>query len=315
VNLLIGAITIGLILSLVALGVFITYRVLDGLDLTADGAYGLGAAVAGIMLVRGVDPFLATALGVLAGAAAGTVTGLLHTRLKINLLLAGILTTTALYSVNLYVMHGGDLSLAAHYTLVNFADSLGADLLSGQGSLLLFGTPVSARNWMALLLTLVLVSSFALALNVFFRTSLGLAMRAAGDNPRMARALGIDVRATLVLGLALANGLIALGGAVFAQYVGFVNVELGLGTLVMGLASLMIGETVLGRQGVGRRIAGAVAGTVLFRLMVAAAFRAGLDPNALKLVTSLLVLAALILPALWRQRATQHQLRSALRNG
>lgn len=314
-NLLVGGLTVGLILALMTLGVFVAYRVLDSLDLTADGAFGLGAAVAGILLVRHVDPFLATGAGTAAGAIAGMVTGLLNTRLRVSLLLAGILTTTALYSINLYIMGGGDLSLAPQHTLVNVAEELGADLMAGAGTLTLFGTPITARNWLGFLFTLLLVSSVVLVIDLFFRTNLGLAMRATGDNPRMARALGVNVQATLVFGLALANGLIALSGAVFTQYLGFVNIQVGVGILVAGLASLMIGETILGKRGVGRRIAGAVVGAVLYRLLVAAALRAGLDPNALKLVTALLVLAALVVPALWRQRVMRHRADEALSRG
>jgi putative ABC transport system permease protein len=314
-NLLVGALTVGLILALMTVGVFIAYRVLDSLDLTADGAFGLGAAVAGVLLVHRVDAFLATAAGTIAGALAGTTTGLLHTRLRVSLLLAGILTTTALYSITLYIMGGGDLSLAPTHTLVKVAEEMGQDLMAGAGTLTLFGTPITARNWLGFLFTFLLVASVVEVINAFFRTNLGLAMRATGDNPRMARALGVNVPATQVFGLTLANGLIALSGAVFAQYLGFVNIQLGAGILVAGLASLMIGETVLGKRGVGRRIGGAVVGAVIYRLLVAGALRAGLDPNALKLVTALLVLAALVVPALWRQRVTRQRATEALSRG
>ena len=295
-NLLIGAITIGLILSLLAIGVFITYRVFDRIDLTAEGAYGLGATVSGVLLVRGIDPLLATACGAAAGAAAGCLTGVLRVWLSVPLLLAGIVTSTALYSTILYLMHGGDLSLASQRTLVSLADAMGSQLAGGSGDLILFGTSVSARNWMGLVFTFVVVAGVAVLLNVFFRTDLGLSIRATGNNRLMARAQGIDVGLSLVLAFALSNGLIGLSGAIFAQFIGFVNVSLGAGILVTGLASLMIGEVLFGKQGVGRSISAAIAGAVVFRLLVAAALRLGLDPNGLKLVTALFVLAALVIP-------------------
>lgn len=301
-NLLIGSLTQGLITALLALGVFITFRVFESLDLTAEGSYGLAAAVTAVSLVKGVHPIPATALGGLAGAAAGTVTGLLHTKLRVPLLLAGIVTTTAIYSIILIVMHGGDQSLAPFRSLMKLADELAQRLTGGTGDITLFGTTVIASLWMGLILTFTVVAGCVLALNLFFHTNLGLAMRATGDNPQMARALGTDVGRMQVLGLALSNALIGLSGAIFGQFLGAVNISMGLGILVTGLASLMIGETLVGRKGVGRWITAAVAGSVLYRLLVAAVIRAGLDANALKLVTAVLVLAALVLPQFLRRR-------------
>jgi putative ABC transport system permease protein len=231
----------------------------------------------------------------MAGAGAGVVTGLLHTRLAVPRLLAGILTTTALYAVILFLMHGGDLSLAPHRTLVSIAERAGTDLAGGTGELVLFGTPVGARNWMGFLYSFVMVAGTIIALGVFLRTDMGLALRATGDNPRMATAQGVDVGWQLVLVYALSNGLIGGSGAIFAQYVGFANVQLGVGAMVTGLASLMIGETMFRRGGPGRALAAAVAGAIVFRLLVAGALMAGLNPNALKLVTATFVLAALLL--------------------
>jgi len=294
VNLLIGALTFGLIGGLLAVGVYLTFRLFSTVDLTAEGAYGLGAAVAGALLAAKIDPLLATLAGGLAGAGAGVVTGLLHTRLAVPRLLAGILTSTALYAVILFLMHGGDLSLAPHRTLVSIAEKSGTDLVGGSGELILFGTPVGARNWMGLLYSFVMVAGTILALGVFLRTDMGLALRATGDNPRMATAQGVDVGWQLVLVYTLSNGLIGGSGAIFAQYVGFANVQLGVGALVTGLASLMIGETMLRRGGPTRALAAAVAGAILFRLLVAGALVAGLNPNALKLVTAMFVLVALM---------------------
>jgi putative ABC transport system permease protein len=298
VNLLIGAATIGLILALLGLGVFISYRVYHTLDLTADGSYGVGAAVVAALLMRQVDPLAATAVATMAGVLAGAVTGILHTEFMVSALLAGVLTSTALYSVSLFVMGSGNLSHASAESLVTLAERLGQRLLGLPPSLTVLGTTVSGGSIATLLLMALLAGGLALALALFMGTDLGLAMRAAGNNPQMAKALAVDVDRMFVLGLGLSNGLIALAGALFAQFEGFANIQMGIGALVTGLANLMVGEALLGRRPLGRWIAGAVVGAVVFRLLVAAAVRAGLNPNALKLVTAAFVLALLVLPRL-----------------
>ena len=300
-NLLIGAATIGLILAPLALGVFISYRIYHTLDLTADGSFGVGAAVVVALLVREFPPLAATALGTVAGVVAGGITGVLHTRFLVSALLAGVLTSTALYSVNLFVMGSGNLSLASAESLVSLAERLGQRLLGLPPSLTVLGTTVSGGSLADLVLMGLLAGGLALGLALFLGTDLGLAMRAAGNNPQMAKALGIDVDRMVVVGLGLSNGLIALAGALFAQYQGFANIQMGIGAVVTGVATLMVGETLLGKRPIGRWIAGAVAGAVAFRLAVAAAVRAGLNPNALKLVTALLVLIVLVLPVLVRR--------------
>ena len=297
-NLLIGAATIGLILALLGLGVFLSYRVYHTLDLTADGSYGVGAAVVAALLVRQVDPLTATAVATMAGVLAGAVSGILHTRFMVSALLAGVLTSTALYSVSLFVMGSGNLSLASAESLVTLAERLGQRLLGLPPSLTVLGTTVSGGSIATLLLIALLAGGLALALALFMGTDLGLAMRAAGNNPQMAKALAVDVDRMFVLGLGLSNGLIALAGALFAQFEGFANIQMGIGALVTGLANLMVGEALLGRRPIGRWIAGAVVGAVVFRLLVAGAVRAGLNPNALKLVTAAFVLGLLVLPRL-----------------
>jgi putative ABC transport system permease protein len=301
VNLLIGAATIGLILAPLALGVFISYRIYHTLDLTADGSFGVGAAVVAALLVREVPPLAATALGTLAGVVAGGITGLLHTQFLVGVLLAGVLTSTALYSVSLFIMGSGNLSLASTESLATVADRLGERLLGLSPSLTVLGTSVSGGRLAELVLMALLAGGLALALALFLGTDLGLAMRAAGNNPQMAKAVGIDVDRMVVLGLGLSNGLIALAGALLAQFDGFANIQMGVGAVVTGVATLMVGETLLGKRPLGRWIAGAVAGAVVFRLLIAAAVRAGLNPNALKLVTAVFVLAVLVLPELLRR--------------
>ncbi|MFL5496526.1 MAG: ABC transporter permease [Gemmatimonadales bacterium] len=297
-NLLIGAATTGLILALLGLGVFVSYRVYHTLDLTADGSFGLGAAVSGALLVVHVHPLGATIVATIAGIIAGAVTGILHTEFLVSALLAGVLTSTALYSVSLFVMGSGNLSLGSAESLVTLAERLGQRLLGLPPSLTLLGTTVSGGSIATLVLMALLAGGLAVALALFMGTDLGLAMRAAGNNPQMAKALAIDVDRMFVLGLGLSNGLIALAGALFAQFGGFADIQMGIGALVTGLANLMVGEALLGRRSIGRWIAGAVVGAVVFRLLVAGAVRAGLNQNALKLVTALFVLAVLVLPRL-----------------
>lgn len=286
-NLLIGAATIGFILALLSLGVFISYRIYDTLDLTADGSFGIGAAAVAALLVHGVHPLAATAAATAAGILAGGITGLIHTQLLVSALLAGILTSTALYSVSLFVMGSGNLSLASTESLVTLAERLRERYL---------GLPPDIAT---LAMIALLAGGAALALALFLGTDLGLAMRAAGNNPQMAKAVAIDVDRMVVLGLGVSNGLIALAGAILAQYEGFANIQMGVGALVTGLAGLMVGEALLGaKRPIGRLVAGAIAGAVVFRLAIAAAVRAGLNPNALKLVTAVFVLAVLALPHL-----------------
>jgi len=299
-NLLIGALTIGLILSLLGLGVFVTYRIYRTLDLTADGAFGVGAAVVAALLVRGAPALVATVVAVMAGMLAGAVTGFLHTRLRVTPLLAGVLTSTALYSVSLFVMGSGNISLVSADGFVSVAERL-AHRVGLPPSLTLFDTNVGGGSIASLGLMLVLAAGTAVLLALFLNTEIGTAMRAAGNNPQMARALAIDVNGMVVLGLCLANGLVALSGALMAQYEGFANIQMGIGALVSGLANLLLGEALLGRRTLGRWIAGAVVGAVAFRLLVGAAIRAGLDPNALKLVTAAFVLGVLVLPRLLRR--------------
>jgi putative ABC transport system permease protein len=302
VNLLIGAVTVGLVLAPLALGVFISYRVYNTLDLTVDGSFGLGVALVGALLLQDAPPIASTIVATLAGVAAGVVTGLLHTRLFVSALLAGVLTSTALYSVNLFLMRGGNVSLASAETVMTAAERVGRRFFGIPESATLFGTAVSGSRIAELVLMALLAGALAVALALFLRTDLGMAMRASGNNPQMARSVGIDVDRMVVAGLALSNGLVALAGALFAQYEGFANIQMGFGAVVTGIATLLVGETLLGRSSLGRSLAGAVAGAVVFRLIVAAAIRAGLSPNALKLVTAALVLAVLVLPRLGRLR-------------
>jgi len=296
-NLLIGALTIGFILSLLALGVYISFRIFSFADMTTDGSITLGAAVAAVLITAGRDPFLATLVAAVAGAAAGAVTGILHTRFKIHGMLSGILVMTALYSVNLHVMGRSNVPLLGRRTVATVAEGL-ASRLAGAPAVNLFGWEVAVRDLAVLLASVTVVAAVCGLIFAFFRTNLGTAMRATGDNPQMIRALGVDTGNMIVVGLALANGLIAVSGALLAQYQGFADVQMGIGMVVWGLASVIIGEALLRSRALAMTITGAVMGSVLFRLLVAIALRWGLDPNDLKLVTAAFVFVALILPNL-----------------
>ena len=296
-TLLLGALTIGLILSLLALGVMISFRIFKMPDITTDGSITLGASIAAILLVKGVDPWAATAAGALGGMLAGAITGILHTKFKINALLAGILVMTALYSVNLHVMGRSNIPLMQARTLTSHAEEFGGKLI-GAKSLNVYGWPVTASDAALLVFALMAAAVMGGILYMFFRTQIGTAMRATGDNPQMIRALGGNVEGYVIMGLALSNGLVALSGALLAQYQGFADAQMGIGMIVWGLASVIIGEALTGGRSLGLTIIGAIMGSILFRLLVAIALRWGLNPNDLKLITALFVFAALVLPGL-----------------
>jgi putative ABC transport system permease protein len=302
-TLLLGALTIGLILSLLALGVFISFRIFEFSDITADGSITLGAALAAALLVHHVHPVLATAAALGAGALAGALTAVIHTRFGVNRLLSGILVMTGLYSINLHIMGRSNVPLLSERTLATMAEGAGAMLLGSTDDVRIAGWTIGLRDVSMFAGAIVIVVAIAALLYLFFRTNLGTAMQAAGDNPQMIRALGVNVDTMIVIGLGLSNGLIALSGALLAQYQGFADVQMGIGMVVWGLASIIIGEALVGVRQLGLLIAGGVLGSVLFRLLVAIALRGGLNPNDLKLVTAVFVFGALVLPVLAR-RAT-----------
>src|SRR6266852_5897823 len=285
-SLLMGALTLGFIFSLVALGVYISFRIFAFPDITADGSSTLGAALAAMLLVKNVNPVLATASGFAGGFLAGTLTGTLATKFKINGLLAGILVMTGLYSVNLHIMGRSNISVLGSSTLSTYAERVGIALAHDR-SFHVMGWEVTAMEASLLVASFLFIVLAGCVMYVFFQTNLGTAMRATGDNHEMIRALGVNDENMIILGLAISNGLIALSGAIIAQYQGFADVQMGIGMVVWGLASVIIGEAVMG--------------SVLFRLLVAIALRLGLSPNDLKLVTAMFVILALITPGLLKR--------------
>jgi putative ABC transport system permease protein len=299
-SLLLGALTLGFIFSLVALGVFISFRIFAFPDITADGSSTLGAALAAMLLVKNINPVLATAAGFAGGFLAGTLTGTLATKCKINGLLAGILVMTGLYSVNLHIMGRSNISVLGSSTLSTYAERV-VMALARNGNLNVMGWEISALEASLLVASFLFIVLAGCVMYVFFQTNLGTAMRATGENREMIRALGVNDENMIILGLGVSNGLIALAGAFIAQYQGFADVQMGIGMVVWGLASVIIGEALVGTRQLGLSITGAVMGSVLFRLLVAIALRLGLNPNDLKLVTALFVFLALVAPGLLKR--------------
>lgn len=296
-SLLIGAATIGFILALLALGVYVSFRIFAFSDITTEGSITLGAAVTAVLLVNGANPFVATGAGCIAGMIAGAITGIIHTRFGINGLLSGILMMTALYSINLHVMGKSNIPLLSGANFTTHAEQIGRRIF-GSESVNVLGWDVSARDLSVLGVSALTAAAIAFALFLFFRTDLGTAMRATGDNAQMIRASGVNDGNMIVLGLAVSNGLVALAGSLLAQYQGFADVQMGIGMLVWGLASVIIGEALVGTRQLAYSIIGAVMGSLLFRLLVAVALRWGVNPNDLKLITAAFVFAALILPGM-----------------
>lgn len=282
-----GALELGLLYGLVAIGVYVSFRVLNFPDLTVDGSFPLGAAVAATLIVKGVNPIAATVVAMLAGAIAGLCTAWLNVQLKILNLLASILTMIALYSINLRIMGQPNVPLLGQTTVMTLLEG---GLKQLPSALSPFGTSL-------VLLAIVVVLKFGI--DLFFRSELGLAMRATGENSDMARAQGIATHHIVLLGMALSNGLVALAGALFAQVNGFADVTLGVGTIVFGLAAVIIGETVVSGTTIFWATLGAIVGSILYRIAVTMALNTdflGLETQDLNLVTAILVALALVLP-------------------
>ncbi|WP_409968614.1 ABC transporter permease [Bengtsoniella intestinalis] len=281
-TLLIGSLQLGLIYSLLALGVYVTFRILNTPDLTADGSFVLGMAVCAAMTTAG-HPYLGIVLAIVAGALAGSVTGLFQTALGIHPILSGILTMSGLYSVNLLILgNRSNLSL------------IGVDTAFSIAQLLL---PSLSKQAVLLLVSLAFCIVFSIILIWLMNTHLGLCVRATGNNPHMVSASSIDVSRTKVTALAIANGFVALSGAVLAQYQGYADISSGTGIITIGLASVIIGEVFFGRKSVTIGLLGAVFGGVLYRLIVALALQNDIFPAyMLKLVSAMIVVLALSIP-------------------
>lgn len=284
---MIGALELGLIYGVMALGVYLTFRVLNFPDLTVDGSFTSGAATAAALITAGQSPVLATLAGTAVGLIAGAVTGLLHTKGKIDGLLAGILTMIALWSINLRIMGTvkENSAVAANLPLLR-ADTVFTPLREGD----LLGT------WAGIGIIAVGVLLLKFLVDWFLSTNLGLAIQATGDNGPMIRSFGVNTDGTKILTLSLSNGLVAACGALVAQYQGFADISMGVGLILVGLASVILGQAIFGQRFIWIATLAVVLGAVLYRLIIFFALRGGLDPNDMKLVTALLVVAALLLP-------------------
>ncbi|MEX1525219.1 ABC transporter permease [Enterococcus sp. C63] len=269
----------GVLWALLAIGVFLTFRILDIADLTAEGSFLLGAGIAAVSITNGLSPIVACLLGFLGGAVAGLVSGLLHTKLKIPALLAGIITMTGLYSVTSRIMGAPNLSLLGQKTVFTWAESLG---VSKENAVLIAG----------LLVALIVVTLLVL----FLRTETGLAIRATGDNLAMSEANGINTDTMKIIGYMISNGCIALSGSLLAQNNGFADLNSGIGTIVIGLASIIIAEVLFRNQPLLLRLLTIILGAVIYRFILALVFELNVQPSDSKLASALVLVICLSFP-------------------
>lgn len=277
---MITAVELGLIYAVMALGVYLTFRILNFPDLTIDGSFTTGASVAAIMIVNGAPPLLSTVAAFAAGLVAGIITGLLHTKGKIDGLLAGILTMIGLYSINLRIMGGSaNIPLLRQDTLI---------------------TPLRENNWLGSWQSILIFAVVALIvkffLDWFLHTDLGLAMQATGDNQEMIRSFGVSTDRMKILGLALSNGFVALCGALIAQYQGFSDISMGIGLILVGLASVILGQAIFGARLIMVSTLAVILGSILYRIVIFGALEIGFNPSDMKLISALLVVIALVMP-------------------
>lgn len=277
----IGAINLGFLYAFMAMGIFITFRIQDFPDITVDGSFTSGAAVTAVLLVAGFNPLLAVIASFFIGAISGCMTALIHTRFNINGLLAGILVMTGLYSINLHIMGRSNIPLLNQVSAISYIKELNPNLPD--------------EIWFCLIFAIVVALCWIM-ISLFFKTDLGVTMRATGNNPIMAGALGVNVNAMNTLGISLSNGLVGISGSIVAQYQGFADIGMGIGAIVFSLASVIIGESILKTRSIYIKFLGVIIGSIIFRLMVALALYVGLNPIDLKLITAIFVLIVLVAP-------------------
>jgi len=282
----------GLAYGLVALGIVISFRILAFPDLTVDGSFPLGAAVVARLIIEGVSPLTSIFIAMAAGFMAGCFTGILNTKLKINSLLAGILVMTVLYSVNLRIMGRSNIQLLTVKTFLTPLENL----------------PINRFIPIILFFFLVAVG-LKILLDLFFHTQIGFAMRATGDNEQMIRSLGVNTDTMTILGLGISNAFVALSGALVAQDQGFADVGMGIGMIVAGLASIIIGEALIGKVSVPRKTLAALMGSIIYKFIISVGLRMGLAPTDLKLATGIMVILALGIPALKKEKEGKLHLR------
>ena len=278
-----GAIGQGILWGVMALGIYTTYRILNISDLTVDGSFATGGCVAAVCLVNGMNPFLSLIIAMIAGILAGGITGFLHTRCEIPAILAGILTQLGLYSINLRIMGRSNLPLLKIDTMF----SIGQDIIQ------------LPSQYVTIIIGVILIVVIVCLNYCFLGTEMGCAVRATGNNDKMVRSLGVNTKTTKMIGFMVANGLVALSGALVAQSQGYADIKQGTGAIVIGLASIIIGEVVLGKVGnYMYRLSSVVIGSVLYRVVVAIVLQMGLSTDDLKLLTAVLVAIALTIPVM-----------------
>ncbi len=309
-----GSVEQGIIYAIMALGVYLTFRVLDFPDLTVDGSFVTGAATAATMITLGYNPIISTLCATLAGFVAGSITGLLHTKAKINPLLSGILMMIALYSINLRIM-GLTIDTAVGrpniplansdslFTLfLGFWENPGIDTALNN-MLLSLGVEHVPNTWGTIFIMFVLTFAIKFTFDWFLKTEVGLAIRATGDNDKMIRSFSANTDTLVILGLGLSNGLVALSGALIAQYGKFADVGMGIGMIVIGLASVIIGEAIFGTKTIVRTTFAVIFGAIIYRIVLALALQVEfLDTGDMKLITAIIVVIALVVPTLRKKR-------------
>jgi len=302
----IRSLTQGFILVPLALGVFLSYRILRFPDLTVDGSYSFGAILAGVMIISGFDPVWATLAGMLGGAAAGLCSGYLITRFGIQRILAGILVTLALYSVNFYILGKGSHAWAdGDVTLYEHAMAIGYTLFGTEGEVYFLGLKLFAPKVVMMYIGAALTMVLLAGLILFFRTRLGLAMRAGGECPSAAHAMGANVPRLIVMTMVLSNALVGLSGALFAQHFYGPDTRIGLGQIVIGLACVLLGDAFFGRRSFSTRLFGTTFGAILFNLIIALILLIGDLEELLNLLTALFVFLALVIPRWLRGRLSE----------
>ena len=287
----IGSLEQGLVYGIMALGVYLTFRVLDFPDLTVDGSLPLGAAVAAVAIVNGSNPYIALIYAALAGFVAGVITGVLNTKFKILHLLASILTMIALYSINIRVLNGPNVALLGQVVVMDSLAEIGISL-----------------QWAGIFVFGIFACLVAGILIWFLYTEIGQAMIASGDNPKMVSSFGINLDLIIILGVGLSNAMVAFSGALIAQNQGAADVNMGVGTIVAGLASVIVGETLLGKKNLIISLLAVILGSIVYRLAIGLALSIELgdwsiNPSDLNLITAFLVVFALISPKLKRKRS------------
>lgn len=302
---LFGAVESGIIYAIMALGVYLTFRVLDFPDLTVDGSFVTGAGVAAISIANGVSPVVATLMAIVAGFIAGCITGLLHTKGKINALLSGILMMIALYSINLRIMDSPTVSLHNQPTIFSQLRELwpaGIDNFFN-GIFTALGSERAPATWVIVFFMIVVVLAIKYLTDYFLKTEVGLALRATGDNKRMIRSLSANTDNLIILGVGISNAMVALSGALIAQIGGFADVSMGIGMIVIGLASVIIGEALIGKRTIAIATIAVIGGAIVYRMVVTLALRVDfLETGDMKMITAFIVMVALIAPRIIQAR-------------